>query len=49
VTSQNKDGRNSWGNFIKILWTTIGRKILSNHILANKEGIELEPTGMVIG
>jgi len=41
VTSQNKDGRDSWGAFINFLWMTIGRKILNDHTLANKEGIEL--------
>ena len=30
VTSRNKDGRDSWGTFIKFLWTTMGRKTLSD-------------------
>jgi len=41
MTSKNKNGRCSVGTFVKLVWVTMGRKILSNHISAKEEDIEL--------
>ena len=41
VTSQNKDGCDNWGTFVRFVWTTMGRKFLNNHILTKKEDIKL--------
>ena len=37
----NKNGRCSVGTFINFVWATMGRKILSIHISAKEEDIEL--------
>jgi len=46
VTSQNKNGRDSWGTFATFVWTTMGRKFSSDHISAKKPLTNEDVKGM---
>ena len=39
--SQNKDGRDCWGTFVRFVWIIMERNFFSYRISAKEEGIEL--------